>query len=219
MSLWLALIFGLCFGYILRRAGAFEAKNIINALLLNDLSILKFMMLSVAITAVGIFSLRSIGAISLDIITLNLVGNIAGGLIFGVGFAFAGYCPGTSIGAMGEGKKDAYYTVLGGIFGVLVYTLLKQITGFSLSAFDLGKISLFNLVHLNPFSTSIIFSALLGVVVYLIDYLEAKTKENNGEILMSKSNNGLKALLAISIFIIIAMALVAFFGGWSVGNE
>ena len=36
---------------------------------------------------------------------------------------------------------------------------------------------------------------------------------------MSKSNNGLKALLAISIFIIIAMALVAFFGGWSVGNE
>jgi hypothetical protein len=113
MSLLLAVIFGITFGYILYRVGALDYRNIINALTLKDLSIPKFMLLSVSITTVGIFSLRLIGLVQLDVITTNPLGNILGGLIFGSGFALSGYCPGTSIGAMGEGKKDARYTVLG----------------------------------------------------------------------------------------------------------
>jgi uncharacterized membrane protein YedE/YeeE len=174
MSLLLAVIFGIAFGYILYRVGALDYRNIINALLLRDLSIPKFMILSVSITSVGIFSLRLIGLVKLDIITANPLGNILGGLIFGVGFALAGYCPGTSIGAMGEGKKDARYTVLGGMAGVLMYTIVQQYTGFSITAFDIGKLSLADLIHLNPFSVAIIYSISLALIVYLVDYLEQK---------------------------------------------
>ena len=174
MNLFLAVIFGIGFGYILYRVGALDYKNIINALMLKDLSIPKFMLLSVAITSVGIFSLRLIGLVSLDVITANPLGNILGGLIFGIGFALAGYCPGTSIGAMGEGKKDARYTVLGGMVGVFIYTFIQQYTGFSIAAFDIGKLSLDDLIHLNPFSVAVIYSIAIAMIVFLIDYWEHK---------------------------------------------
>ena len=174
MSLFLAVIFGIGFGYILYRAGALDYRNIINALTLKDLSIPKFMLLSVAITSVGIFSLRLIGLVSLDVITANPLGNILGGLIFGIGFALAGYCPGTSIGAMGEGKKDARYTVLGGMAGLFTYTLIQQYTGFSLAAFDIGKLSLEDIIHLNPFSVAVIYSIAIVMIIYLVDYWEQK---------------------------------------------
>ncbi|KGK86588.1 YeeE/YedE thiosulfate transporter family protein [Clostridium sp. HMP27] len=174
MSLLLALLFGIGFGYILQRVDALEYKNIINALRLKDLTIPKFMLFSVAITCVGIFSLRTAGLVSLDLITTNVVGNIIGGLIFGVGFAFSGYCPGTSIGAMGEGKRDAKYTVIGGVFGVLLYTLIQQYTNFSIAKFDIGKISLVDIVQINPFSLAVMFSSILVIIIYAIDYLEKK---------------------------------------------
>lgn len=174
MNLFLAVFFGIGFGYILQRVGALEYENILNTLRLKNLAIPKFMLLSVAITVVGIFSLRSMGLVTLDLIIANPLTNILGGLIFGVGFALAGYCPGTCIGAMGEGKRDARYTVMGGIFGVLVYTLFQQYSGFSATAFDLGKMSLVDLIPLNPFSVSVIFSATIVAIVYLVDYWEEK---------------------------------------------
>lgn len=179
MNLWLAIIFGITFGFIMQRVGAFEYDKIINALRLKDLSIPKFMLLSVAITSVGVFSLRSLGLVSLDLIIYNPVANTIGGLIFGVGFAFAGYCPGTSIGAMGEGKRDAVFTTLGGIFGVLTYTLLQQYAGISTTAFDMGKISLVDVIKLDSFSVSIVYSILLASIVFLVDRWEQKKQNIN----------------------------------------
>lgn len=174
MDLWLAIVFGIGFGYIMQRVGAFEFENIVNALRLKDLTIPKFMLLSVAVTALGVFSLKGGGLVALDLIATNPVGNILGGLIFGVGFALAGYCPGTSIGALAEGKRDARYVILGGLFGVLAYSLLQQYAGFSLAGLDLGKLSLADFSPLNPFATAVIYSAILVGVIYLVDAWEEK---------------------------------------------
>lgn len=176
MNLFLAVLFGIGFGYILQRVGALEYENIINALRLKDLTIPKFMLFSVAITTLGVFGLREAGFITLDLITTNIIGNLLGGLIFGVGFAIAGYCPGTCIGTMGESKKDAKYTVIGGLVGVLIYTLFKQYTNFSFSSYDVGKISLVDVISINPFSLAVIYSFLLIIVIYFIDYWEEKNK-------------------------------------------
>ncbi len=174
-----AIIFGLGFGYILYRVGALDFHNIINTLRLKDLTIAKFMLFSVAISAAGIFSLRALGLVSLDLIPTNPWANLAGGLIFGVGFALAGYCPGTSIGAWAEGKKDAGYTILGGLLGVLVYTLLQQ-SGLR-SGTNSGEISLIDLLPFNAFTTAVLFSVALGGLVYTLDYWEEKRKEQRNE--------------------------------------
>lgn len=174
MNIFLAILFGIGFGYILYKVGALDYRNILNALTLKDLAIPKFMLLSVAITSVGIYSLRLFGLVTLDVITANPLFNILGGLIFGIGFALAGYCPGTSIGAMGEGKIDARYTVLGGIVGIFLYTVVQQYTGFSIAAFDIGKISIADLIHLNSFSVAVIYSIAFALIIYLVDYWEQK---------------------------------------------
>lgn len=172
MELFLALIFGIGFGYILQRVGALEYHNILNALRLKDLTIPKFMFLSVAITAVGLYSMRSLDLAWLNLIATNPVANIGGGLIFGVGFALAGYCPGTSIGAMAEGKRDARYTVLGGLAGVLAYALLQQVIAPFLAPYDMGNITLADYIPANPLLVAAMFSLAIGLIVYLTDHWE-----------------------------------------------
>jgi len=46
---------------------------------------------------------------------------LVGGLVFGVGFALPGYCPGTVAGGAGQGALDA---VFGGISGMLIGSAL-----------------------------------------------------------------------------------------------
>jgi hypothetical protein len=53
---------------------------------------LKFMMTTLAVAMVGVFALNSLGWITLPAIpSTYLVGNLIGGLIFGVGMAGAGF--------------------------------------------------------------------------------------------------------------------------------
>jgi uncharacterized membrane protein YedE/YeeE len=42
-------------------------------------------------------------------------------LIFGIGWGFLGYCPGTSAGALGEGRFDAVWGILGMLAGAGLY--------------------------------------------------------------------------------------------------
>ena len=181
MTYLLPIIFGIGFGYIMSRVGAFEYANILNALRLKDLQIPKFMLFTVAVSAVGFFSLHALGLISLNLITTNPGADLLGGVVFGVGFALAGYCPGTSFGAWGEGKQDAKWAVIGGLIGVLVYTFLQQ-AGISFKATDLGEISLIDLVPLPPLTVAVLFSALLTGLLYALDLWEER-KNKGGELL------------------------------------
>ena len=45
----------------------------------------------------------------------------AGGAILGLGFGIAGYCPGTGLAALGDGRRDALSFVIGGLVGALAY--------------------------------------------------------------------------------------------------
>ncbi len=181
MNYLLPIIFGIGFGYIMSRVGAFEYANILNALRLKDLQIPKFMLFTVAVSAVGFFSLHALGLVSLNLIATNLGADLLGGLIFGVGFALAGYCPGTSIGAWGEGKRDAQYAVFGGVFGVLVYTILREF-GLVLRTSDLGEISLIDFIPLSPLAVAVLFSVILVGFLYAVDYWEER-KNKGGDLL------------------------------------
>lgn len=177
MNSIMAIIFGILFGFILQRAGALEYKNILKTLRLIDMRIAKFMFLSVGVSTIGVFALRAIGLITLEMINFNLVGTLVGGLIFGVGFALSGYCPGTCIGAWAEGKKDAAYVLLGGIFGVLGFTLVQASINAALIRFSFGEIMLGDFFSLNTLALAALYSLAIGIIVYAVDRIELKLKE------------------------------------------
>ena len=54
----------------------------------------------------------------------SYIGVTVGGALLGLGFAVAGYCPGTSLTALANGRRDALFFSVGGLLGALIYTLV-----------------------------------------------------------------------------------------------
>ena len=77
--------------------------------------------------------------------------NISGGLIFGLGWGLLGYCPGTSLGALGEGRWDALWGILGMLAGATLFveTYPKFIENTLLTRGYLGSITLPQILGLN----------------------------------------------------------------------
>ncbi len=123
LALTVPLLIGLAFGAILQRAGASRYELILGTLRVENLTILKFMLLAVGVAAVSIGGLSAFGLAHFAIKPLYFWGVLLGGLVFGVGFALSGYCPGTSLVAGVEGRRDAWATVGGAFAGAIAYTL------------------------------------------------------------------------------------------------
>ena len=64
-------------------------------LLFKDMTILKFMFSAILVGMVGIYLFRDLGVIELKLKGTLIGAQIIGGLLFGIGWAILGYCPGT----------------------------------------------------------------------------------------------------------------------------
>jgi len=75
---------------------------------------------------------------------------MVGGLVFGVGMAILGYCPGTLPISLGQGSLDALVGIIGGLFAGLLYTVLSPSIHEVLGP-NLGVISLHSAIGENTF--------------------------------------------------------------------
>jgi hypothetical protein len=88
----IALVLGVAFGFLLNKAGLTKYHKIVNVFRLTDLAVLKFMMSGLAVAMIGLYGLKGLGWIVFPKIPATyVVGNLAGGLVFGIGMAFSGY--------------------------------------------------------------------------------------------------------------------------------
>lgn len=88
----IALVVGVFFGFSLNKAGLTKYHKIVNVFRFTDMAVLKFMMTALVISMTGLYTLRALGLITFpNVPATYLVGNVIGGLIFGVGMALTGY--------------------------------------------------------------------------------------------------------------------------------
>lgn len=152
------LVTGIAFGFILQKGRVLRYDKQLGALLFRDMTIIKFMLSSVLVGMVGVYLLVDLELAKLSIKTTVLGGNILGGLIFGLGWGLLGYCPGTSAGALGEGRWDAIWGLFGMIAGAALYAEvfpLMQRTVLTWGNF--GKISLPQVLGINHWPVIIVF--------------------------------------------------------------
>ncbi|HOO40650.1 MAG TPA: YeeE/YedE thiosulfate transporter family protein [Syntrophales bacterium] len=149
---------GIIFGFLLQKARVIRYDKQLGALRLMDMTIVKFMLSTVLVAMVGVYLLYDLGMVKLSIKPTILGGNILGGLIFGLGWGLLGYCPGTQLGALGEGRWDALWGVLGMLVGAAVfaesYPLLKATV---LTWGDFGKITIPGILGINHWIVIVLF--------------------------------------------------------------
>jgi len=124
LSLVVAFLIGIAFGFFLERAGFGSARKLAAQFYLTDLTVFKVMFTAIVTAMVGVFYLSWMGIVDLSLVYLGstyLLPQITGGLILGVGFVVGGYCPGTSCVAGATGKIDAYFFLGGIIAGIVVF--------------------------------------------------------------------------------------------------
>ncbi len=152
------LITGILFGFLLQKGRVLRYDKQLGALRLQDMTIVKFMLSNIIVAMVGMYLLSDLGVVKLSIRSLNLGANIIGGLLFGMGWGLLGYCPGTSLGAIGEGRWDALWGIAGMLFGAGLYAEAYPFLKSTILSWGvLGRLTLPQILGLNHWLVIMVF--------------------------------------------------------------
>lgn len=167
-KLALGLVTGIVFGFLLQKGRVAKYEVIVGQFLFTDWTVVKTMGTAVVVGAVGVYALIEADMASLHIRPALFGGVLAGAACFGIGMATLGYCPGTSVAACGEGRRDAMVGVLGmlvgaGLFVALFPKLQPIINGLG----DAGRITLPELTSTSPWLwiASLVVGGVLAFVI------------------------------------------------------
>jgi len=166
------LLIGFLFGFLLHKGGMTRYHKIVNVFRFTDLAVLKFMMSSLVVGMIGIYLLTDLHVVaSMPITPTYIVGNLVGGLLFGVGMATAGVCAAPIAAGSGEGRLDY---IIPGILGMLagalafglsynrVYPALSQIA-------NSGPIVLPDVIGADHWLVIGLFTAITLVLFYTLE--------------------------------------------------
>ena len=169
---WLGLVTGILFGFLLQKGRVLRFEKQVGALLIEDMTIVKFMFSAILVGMVGIFLLSDLEMIKLSHKPMNAGGILVGGALFGAGWAIMGFCPGTSVGALGEGRWHALFAILGMIAGAAVFAELYPFFKSTVLAWkDFGKVGLSDVLGISHW---VIVSVFWVLVMLLFAWFEKK---------------------------------------------
>ena len=168
----LGLITGILFGFLLQKGRVLRFEKQVGAMLLKDMTIFKFMLSAILVGMVGIQFLTSGEIISLSHKSMNLGAVLIGGALFGCGWAVMGFCPGTSIGALGEGRWHAVFAITGMVVGAAIYAEIYPFFKSTILAWkDFGKIGMSEVLNI---SSWFIIPVFCGGIIWLFVWFERK---------------------------------------------
>ncbi len=164
----LGLVTGIVFGFLLQKGRVLRFEKQVGAMLLKDMTILKFMLSAILVGMIGIQLLAEFEVIRLSHKPMNVGAVVLGGVLFGAGWAVMGFCPGTSLGALGEGRWHAAFAVLGMLAGAALYAEAYPLLQETVLAWkDFGKISLPETLGAPVWAVALVFWAFcLGLFAF-----------------------------------------------------
>ena len=132
MNLWLAVPIGFIFGFALFHAGFTDSRRIAWAFYFKSVRVPVVMFTAIVTGMLGLWGLSLIGVLEISevyMLPTFLVPMAVGGVLFGVGMAIGGYCPGTAAAAVATGKIDGMVFIVGFLVGSLIFGDLFPIWG------------------------------------------------------------------------------------------
>jgi uncharacterized protein len=161
----LGLLTGIAFGVLLQRGRVAKHGVIVGQLVLRDFTVLQIMLTAIAVGAVGFWGLVALGVTPVEVKPAQMGGVLLGALLFGSGLAVLGYCPGTTVAAVGEGHRDAIAGLVGMVAGALVFVVGFSAFGRAQAAIaDLGELTLPQATSLRPSFWALGLLVVVGVM-------------------------------------------------------
>jgi uncharacterized protein len=151
VSLIVAVVIGIGFGFALERAGFGSARKLAAQFYFTDMTVLKVMFTAIVTAMLGLYFLSALGFVDLSLVYLtptNLVPQVVGGLVLGFGFVIGGYCPGTACVSASTGRTDGVIFVLGVVAGIFVFGEMFPLLETFYNSGAMGQITLPRLVGL-----------------------------------------------------------------------
>ncbi|MDY6824294.1 MAG: YeeE/YedE thiosulfate transporter family protein [Thermodesulfobacteriota bacterium] len=170
-EIWLGLLSGIAFGFVIQRIGATNADKMARAHLMMEGDIPRFMLTAVLLSSVGLLGLQAVGVGRTLIIPTSLVATSVAGILFGLGWGLCGYCPGTTWAAAGEGRMDAVFALVGGLAGAALFAQLHEFLIPLLHApTNVGQITLSGWFGSKPLAVAV-FVVVFGICIWAIGIL------------------------------------------------
>jgi hypothetical protein len=164
------LLIGVGFGFLLQRGGVTRYEVVIGQLLLQDFTVVKIMLTAILTGMVGVHTLCAAGWATLSKKPGSVGSTVVGGLVFGAGFAVAGYCPGTMIGAVGQGSLDAVFAIVGMLGGAAGYAAAFPVLSRSiLKVGDFGQLTLPELLRVKTWPVVVGVMGCLAAVLFALE--------------------------------------------------
>ena len=167
-QLFIGFLIGVAFGFLLDRGGATDFDIIVNQLLLKDFTVLKIIFTAIVTGMIGVHLIVRYLPPNLQPKPCRWKAIVIGGLIFGVGFALLGLCPGTAAGAVGTGSVHAVFGVIGMLLGAGAFaSVYPKLLGF-IERCDMGKVTIPDMLDVDPWWIILPISiVLIGVMIFI----------------------------------------------------
>jgi hypothetical protein len=173
MSLLVAIIVGLgmgiAFGFLLEKSRVFEPGIIVGQMQFRSFIMLKVFLTAVATGAVVLAALNGFGIVKLHPKAALYAADVVGGLLLGIGIVLAGACPGTALAQIGVGYRDAFFTLVGGLCGALVFSYLQPSLAGTFLAAGQGKITFDQLLGVPYWIAALALAAVLAGILALLE--------------------------------------------------
>lgn len=176
LSLLIAFIIGIGFGFALEQAGFSSSRKLAGMFYGYDTTVIKVFFTAALTALIGSQVMSYLGLIDLSQVFVNefyLNSSIAGGIIMGAGFIMGGFCPGTGISAAAIGKIDAMVFILGGFLGAFLFAESWPLIGEFANANYKGPVRINEVMGISP----ALFTFFLVVVAMLMFWLSEKAEK------------------------------------------
>ncbi len=203
MAFLAALLLGVLFGATLERAGFGSSRKLTGVFYFEDMAVVKVMFSALITAMLGLAYVRAAGFIGPDELYFmpTIYGaQIVGGLIFGVGFAMGGWCPGTATVGLASGRLDALVFLGGAVLGSIAFNELFPIIQPLYAWGDQGVVFIYQTLDMSPGSFAVIFTLLAVACFWGSELLEGHRGRVTGKLLPAVSVGLVVLALGLMLF-------------------
>jgi len=177
LSLFIAFLIGIGFGFALEQAGFSSSRKLAGMFYGYDTTVIKVFFTAAITALVGSQLMSYAGMIDLSKVYVNEFykgASIVGGVIMGAGFVMGGFCPGTGISAASIGKIDAMVFLAGGFVGAYIFAESWPLIGdFATSGYR-GPLRINEVMGISPALFTLLLVLLAGLMFWLAEKAEKK---------------------------------------------